>query len=85
MKINEYRPIPTLQEARLGSGWTQGKLAELLDTTQATISHIETGKTSPSDLSRRRLESIFGRIDWKRTKEQAIIASNGHIKKETEK
>ena len=69
-------PDPTLREARIRSGWSQIDLAKVCDLTQTTISHIENGKTTPAERTRRQIEVICGKVDWQRTREQAIILSN---------
>ena len=83
--INHYQPLPTLREARIKSGWTQEKLAVVTDLTNVTISNIERGITEPQEQTRRQIEVCCGKIDWKRTREQAIISSNGHDKHLTKK
>ena len=68
----------TLLIARIKAGWTQKMLAQVCDVTQTTISHLETGKTYPQEITKKRIEIALGSpIDWQRTKYDAIIRSNG--------
>lgn len=77
-KVHQH--APTLREARIRAGWTQSQLAKVTDLTNVTISNIENGKTKPAVKTIRQIEVICGRVDWQRTRDQAIILSNGHHK-----
>lgn len=85
MNINKINLPPTLREARIRSGWSQKALAKVTDLTQATISNIETGRHVPQEITRKQIEVCCGKVDWSRTREQAIISSNGHRKHLTKK
>ena len=49
-----------VRELRLRQGWSQGTLAEMLDMTQGTISHVEQDRNAPSAQMARRLATVFG-------------------------
>lgn len=72
---------PTLRIARIRSGWSQGQLAQVADISTVSISNLETGKHSPQDLTRKRIEIALGtEIDWQATKMQGAVLKNGHSK-----
>ena len=49
-----------VKQLRLQHDWSQEELAEMLDVTQGTISHIEQNRNAPSAQIARRLAAIFG-------------------------
>jgi transcriptional regulator with XRE-family HTH domain len=49
----------TLRAARVNKGYTQAKLAEMMNTTRQTIQNYENGKTSPRYEIIRRLALIL--------------------------
>ncbi|PWN05643.1 helix-turn-helix domain-containing protein [Rhodohalobacter mucosus] len=69
--------MDTLRVARIKNGWSQEDLARVCGVTNMTISNIERGKTIPQEITRKRIESILGPIDWRKTEDMAIIISNG--------
>lgn len=70
--------MKTLRIARIENGWSQQDLANVCSITQVTISNIETGKTEPLDMTKHKIESLLGKIDWPGTKSHAVIISNGN-------
>ncbi len=52
--------MDSLKKLRLAHGFTQDRLAEMLETTQQTIARWETGKSEPSIAALRDLALIFG-------------------------
>ncbi len=54
-------PRVQLRRAREMAGWSQIELAERLGTIQGTVSHWETGETTPSPYFRQKLSHLLGR------------------------
>jgi tetratricopeptide (TPR) repeat protein len=52
---------PHLRNARLGRGWSQEQLAELVDTTSVNISRWENGSNFPTPYFRQKLCEVFGK------------------------
>lgn len=70
--------METLKIARIKNGWTQQDLANVCNATMVTISNLETGKHSPQEQTKRKIEIVLGPIDWTATKDEGLIQSNGH-------
>src|SRR6266571_3324068 len=60
-KDRKFPPNPRLREARLGRGWSQQQLAELIGTTFVNISRWENGENFPSPYFRQRICDTFGK------------------------
>ena len=72
---------PTLRIARIKSGWSQTQLAQVADISVVSISNLETGKHSPQELTRKRIEIALGtEIDWQETRVQGAAMLNGNHK-----
>lgn len=62
MKNDRKFPLnPRLRDARVGRGWSQQELADLVGTTPVNISRWENGLTFPSPYFRQRLGKVFGK------------------------
>lgn len=57
----KFPPNPRLCNARLGRGWTQEQLAELVGTTSVNISRWENGSNFPIPYYRQKLCEVFGK------------------------
>jgi tetratricopeptide (TPR) repeat protein/DNA-binding XRE family transcriptional regulator len=64
MGVKNDKKLPRnsrLRDARLGRGWSQQALADLVGTIPNTISRWENGSTFPSPYFRQRLREVFGK------------------------
>ena len=68
-----YTNMDDLRTARQKLNLTQLEVVELTGVSEPTISMAENGLQSPQGITRDRLESLLGPIDWDRTLVRGIM------------